>query len=81
MMHPIMNEQIEANNTAPAAISLADFINGSFSKVTLSANLSMAEFINSNDITKVIHKIKKIHSVVETSKTIPNMTTRIDITN
>lgn len=61
---PIMNETIEAINTAPAAIS---FIRPAFSfccGLTKSTIPSMAEFIISSDITNPI-QIKSMHQSVE----------------
>lgn len=71
----MITDDIAAINTEPAAISLASLMRGSFSLETLSHNLSMAEFTISKAITKLIQRIRNIHSVFDIRKEKPKKVT------
>lgn len=71
----------DASNTAPAAISFACLINGWNSAVTVSANFSIAVFINSSDSTILPQRRIMIHCEPVMRKIIPITSTSSIINN
>ena len=78
MMHPMAKVKIDAINTAPAAMSLVDFIKESCSLVTLSDKRSNAEFTSSNENTKPIQSKRIHHSIAVIPTYEPKKTTKAD---
>ena len=74
-MIPTTTADKTKRSTAPAAISLASFINGLISGETLSHTLSMAVLKPSAIKTIPMHKITANHSILEISKTKPAIIT------
>ena len=61
---PIINDNIDTSNTAPAAMSLILPASGLRSRVTRSTRFSKAVFTSSNPMTRAIHNRMIHHSML-----------------